>query len=86
MTTTRRGRVVDAVGSPVAGALVTVEWGTAPTPEITLISDADGRFRLGLPRGRFRLRATAPDGASGVTEAQGGAATPAIVIRVGSER
>lgn len=42
---------------PVAGALVTVEHGTAPTPEIALKTNADGMCRLALPPGRFTVAA-----------------------------
>jgi hypothetical protein len=51
------GRVVDARGDPVPDALVTIVEGTVPMPEIALLVDADGRFRLRLPAGRFTLRA-----------------------------
>lgn len=81
-TTTRNGRVVDANGQPVAEAFVTVEWGTAPTPEITLITDDNGCFRLGLPPGRFRVRATAPDGASATTEVGSEADDKPIVVEL----
>jgi Carboxypeptidase regulatory-like domain len=72
--TPRRGRVVDASDHPIPGAMVSVVWGTAPFPEIALLTDADGMFQLALPPGRFRLRAYAPDGASGDVEVAGGQA------------
>lgn len=49
--------VVDARGTPVAGALVTVEHGTAAVPERAIVTGADGRCRVALPNGRFRLAA-----------------------------
>jgi hypothetical protein len=52
----------------VAGALVAVEWGTAPTPEVAIRADKDGIFRLALPSGRFRVEAKASDGATGSIE------------------
>lgn len=61
------GQVRLADGRPAAGAIVAVAWGTAPTPEIAISCDAEGRFRLPLPPGRFRLQASAP-GATGVSE------------------
>jgi len=61
----RRGRVARADGRPAGGALVWVESGSAPTPEIAIRADGAGRFRIALPSGRFRLRARAPDGAEG---------------------
>jgi protocatechuate 3,4-dioxygenase beta subunit len=77
----RRGRVIDASGQPVAGALVSVVWGTAATPEIARRTDAAGAFQVALPDGRFRIRATVPDGRSGQVEVQGGAGGD-IEIRV----
>jgi hypothetical protein len=61
------GRVVDARGAPAADALVTVVAGSVPVPEIALLVDADGRFALRLPDGRFTLRA---HGAAGSGEAE----------------
>lgn len=79
---TRRGRVVDADGAPVAEAIVTVEWGTAPTPEIALISGPEGEFSLGLPEGRFRVRAIAPDERRGVAEIDTRTLAGPIVVRL----
>jgi hypothetical protein len=81
--TLRIGRVVDDAGQAVAGAMVTIESGTALTPEITLITDSEGRFRLGLPPGRFRLRAQSTDGRSGTRDVVGGPSDEEIVIQVG---
>jgi hypothetical protein len=61
------GRVVDARGAPAPDALVTVVAGTVPVPEIALLVDAEGRFALRLPDGRFTLRAHA---AAGTGEAE----------------
>jgi hypothetical protein len=52
-------------GSPVAGALIAVASGTAPTPEIAIRCDARGEFRISLPRGRFVVEARSPDGRVG---------------------
>lgn len=60
------GRVVDAHGAPAPDALVTVVAGTVPIPEIALMVDAEGRFTVRLPDGRFTLRA---HGAAGTGEA-----------------
>ena len=76
----RRGRVIDPAGRPVQGALVSVVWGTAPTPEIARRTDAGGAFHVGLPPGRFRLEATT-EGGSGQVEVQGGEGEE-IVIRI----
>jgi len=68
----RRGRVIDASGHPVAGAFVSVVWGTAPTPEIARRTDDAGAFHVALPDGRFRIRARVSDGRSGEVEVEGG--------------
>lgn len=68
----RRGRVIDADGRPVAGAFVSVTWGTAPTPDIARRTGDDGAFKVGLPPGRFRIRATASESRSGELEVEGG--------------
>jgi hypothetical protein len=61
------GRVVDGRGEPVPDALVTIVDGTVPMPEMSLLVDEHGRFRLRLPVGRFTLRAHS---GSGVGEAR----------------
>jgi carboxypeptidase family protein len=55
--TARSGRVVDADGAAVPGALVTIVESTVPMPEIALVCDNGGRFTVRLPPGRFVLRA-----------------------------
>lgn len=67
----REGRVIDAAGNPVSGALVSVVWGTAPTPEIGRRTNESGAFHVGLPQGRFRVQAVAPSGGSGTAEVDG---------------
>lgn len=81
----RSGKVVDDKGQPVEGAYVSVEWGTGPTPEITLVTGPDGRFRLGLPEGRYRIRARLPGRETGVAEVEGGSSETEIVVRLGKE-
>jgi hypothetical protein len=63
-----KGRVVDADGRVVGGALVTVVSASTPVPEIALVTEQDGSFSLGLPAGRFRLRANTVDARSGEAE------------------
>lgn len=75
-------RVLDAGGSPVAGAFVTVVSGSAPTPEITLLTNAEGRARLGLPPGTFTIQAQTPEGSKGTAEATGGESPEEIEIRL----
>jgi hypothetical protein len=80
-----KGRVVDADGQVVAGALVTIVSASAPVPEIALVTDEDGSFSLGLPRGRFRLRASTVDQRSGEAEIDSAteAADDETIIHVG---
>jgi hypothetical protein len=78
----RHGRVVFPDGSPAPRALVAVASGTAPTPEIGIRCDAEGRFRIALPPGHFRIGATASDGSTGVVDAAGGPEGKEIVITV----
>jgi hypothetical protein len=73
--------VVDADGRPAAGAIVSVVWGTAATPEIGIVADQDGRFRVALPPGRFRLQANA-GGEGGTTEVEIAGSAPDIAIRL----
>lgn len=78
----RRGRVIDADGRAVAGALVAIVWGTAPTPETGRRTDAEGCFLVGLTTGeRFRVRATTADGRAGEVDVDGSAAAE-IIVRV----
>jgi len=81
--TPRNGIVVDAGGRPVRGALVSVAWGTGPTPEVAVETDEEGRFRLHLPEGRYRLAAHTAGGAAGETETRG-EAEEEIRIRLAS--
>jgi protocatechuate 3,4-dioxygenase beta subunit len=81
----RLGRVVDADGRPVAGALVSVVWGTAPTPEIGRRTRDDGRFQVGLPPGQFRIQAVTVSGSAGEVEVEGGQGDE-ILIRIDRPR
>lgn len=67
----RAGRVVDAEGQPAGEALVSVVWSTVAYPEMARVTEPDGTFTLGLPPGRFRLRAHTADGRSGEIETAG---------------
>ena len=64
--------MIDADGHPVVGAFVSVTWGTAPTPDIARKTTEDGVFQVGLPPGKFRIRATASESRSGEVEVEGG--------------
>lgn len=75
------GRVVDAHGEPVPDALVVIVAGTVPMPEIALQADAQGRFALRLPDGRFTLRAHAAGGSGEAEVERPGDA--AVVIAIG---
>ncbi len=65
-----RGRVRWDDGTGVAGALVSVASGTAPTPEIAIRCDADGAFRIALPGGTFQIEASAEDGTKARVDVQ----------------
>ena len=81
----RRGLVVDADGRPVPGALVSVVWGTAPTPEIGRRTGNDGAFQVGLPPGQFRVKAVSATGGAGEVQVEGGEGGD-IVIRIDTPR
>lgn len=57
--------VVDETGAPFAGAIVVVERGTAPYPEIARKTGAQGTLKYALPDGEFELVAHAGDGRTG---------------------
>jgi hypothetical protein len=74
--------VTDAAGRPAAGAIVMVVAGTAPTPEIGIVTDREGRFRVALPEGRFRLEAHV-GGTKGAAEVEVAESLPDIAISLG---
>lgn len=73
------GQVLDRNGAPVTGAVVSVEEGTAPTPEIGIVSGADGRFGIALPEGAFRIAAGTDDGRRGTAEVEVGPDRPGSI-------
>lgn len=75
----RYGRVTEADGRPVSGALVGVVSGTGPTPEIAIRTDQEGAFRIGLPRGTYRLQAMTADGRQGTVETDGDADVDIVI-------
>lgn len=82
--TLKKGHVIDENGDSLPGALVSVVWGTAPTPETARRTDAAGDFQVALPPGRFRIEAVTQRG-HGEVEVEvevDGEAREAIVIRV----
>lgn len=62
------GRVINLHGAGLANAMVYVARGTAPTPEIAVVCDDDGNFRLALPPGHFVVEARSADGHVGSAE------------------
>ena len=77
----RSGRVVDRNGAPVPDALVSIVESTVPMPELALRADSGGAFGVGLPSGRFTLRAHSASG-WGDAEVEGAPAEDEIVIVV----
>ena len=77
----RPGKVVDSESQGVAGALVSIIWGTAPTPEIGRRTGDGGVVHVGLPPGMFRLQAVTGSGSAGEVEVEGGEGGE-IVIRI----
>lgn len=76
----RHGRVVDVRGAPVRDAQIVIVASTVPMPEIALVSDAEGRFSLMLPPGRFTLRAHGPGGVTGDVAVEGAPNASDIII------
>jgi hypothetical protein len=76
------GRVVDDRGAPVPNALVALPAGTAPVPEIALVSDAHGRFSLRLPPGQFTLSAHAEQGSGQIDVETSTGSRPGEVVIV----
>jgi hypothetical protein len=74
--------VIDADGAPVPSARIVIVSSTVPVPEIALLSDADGRFALRLPRGHFTLRAHGSNDAVGEAEVEGPPQSGEIVITI----
>jgi hypothetical protein len=62
------GRVTRRDGARANKALVFVKTGTAPTPEIGIVCNEDGEFKLALPPGRYVVEARSNDGRSGTVE------------------
>jgi hypothetical protein len=62
------GAVVDAQGNPIAEARVYFVEGPVALPDISALTDADGRFALSVPApGTYRLGVSA-EGAAGVVQ------------------
>lgn len=79
------GRVVRKDGRPAVGALVWVASGTAPTPEVAVVCDAEGRFRLALPPGQFAIQARSKEGMEGRMQTTVGAEPVHIEIELDGE-
>lgn len=79
----RHGRVLDTTGAPVMGALIVIDSGTVPMPEIALLSDENGEFSLRLPPGKFTLRAQGSGGKVGAAEVSGAPSITDINISIG---
>ena len=62
------GTVEDEEGGVVSRALVAIEEGTSPFPDMALSTDSEGHFTVFLPIGRFRFTAHSQDGKHGTVE------------------
>jgi hypothetical protein len=70
---------MDAEKRPIAGALVSVVWGTSPTTDIGRRTNDEGAFQVGLPPGRYRLRAVKGE-AFGEVELEGGKGDEIVIV------
>ena len=79
------GRVLDADGNPVPGASVAVSSGPGPVNDIAVVTDVEGRFRLGnLGPGRFALTANGANDLQGTAAVEVAADEQAVAeIRLG---
>ncbi len=79
-TVRHEGRVRYRSGEFAAGAIVAVQRGTAPTPEIAIRCDAKGGFHIALPPGRYDIEARAPGGEFGTVSVETGSEAQIIEI------
>ncbi len=70
-------------GEQVAGAVVAVQRGTAPTPEIAIRCDTEGRFRIALPPGHYDIQACTPNGVCATVNIETGTVKQIIEIAIG---
>ena len=69
------GTVLDAAGRPVAGARVYVKTSPVPVPDVAILTDAQGSFRLTAPSaGNYVIGASSDASGSG-----------AVTVTVGSQ-
>ena len=69
------GTVFDAAGRPVARARVYVKTSPVPVPDVSILADAQGRFRLNVPSaGNYEIGASSDAFGSG-----------AVVVTVGPQ-
>jgi Carboxypeptidase regulatory-like domain len=80
------GRVRYRSGEFAAGAIVAVQRGTAPTPEIAIRCDAKGGFHIALPQGRYDIEARAHNGEFGTVSVATGSEAQIIEIVLNEER
>lgn len=76
-----KGTVQDEKGGIVSGALIAVEKGTSPSPDMALYTDADGHFTIELPVELFLLAAYSQDGKHGTAEYDSNTDQP-LIIRI----
>lgn len=76
----RRVIVVDGANRPVADALVTVEGGDTPMPDIAFATDSKGVVTVDLPNGGWRITAHGEDGRRGTAPAGAGQQTVVVIL------
>lgn len=78
------GQVTDAAGQPLAGASVYIVAAPVATPDIALLTGADGGFRLSAPAaGTYRIGVAAPGyGNHEVEVAVAGGGAPPVRVRM----
>lgn len=51
------GTVLDCRGNPVSDAILSMVASSAVLPELAIVADASGVFRMALPSGRYAIEA-----------------------------
>ena len=77
------GTVLDATGRPVAQARVYFTSSPAPVPDVAILTDAEGRFRLTAPlAGRYEIGASSDARGLGAVRVTVGAQDASVQIKL----